>query len=177
MADQFSVAKSYFCFVCLLGSLILGCQPQANPSGMRVQVGRVVSGQTLELVNSGRQPETAKQVRLLGIEAPDLQQHPWGAAAQQRLAELIGDRPLRLEFDVNSEDRYQRLLGYVWLDNVLLNEQLVKEGYVLAGSQAPNIKYEQRLHRAQERARLMGLGIWHPDQPMRQTPTEFRHQK
>jgi micrococcal nuclease len=58
----------------------------------------------------------------------------------------------------------------------LLNEQLVKEGYVLAAPRSPNKKYDSRIARAQEYARLMGYGIWNPDQPMRLTPAEFRRQ-
>ena len=53
---------------------------------------------------------------------------------------------------------------------------MVKEGLALAGPDFPNTKYMERLINAQERARLMGIGIWNPTQPMRQTPGQFRRQ-
>ena len=53
---------------------------------------------------------------------------------------------------------------------------MVKEGWALAKPDFPNTKYMERLIHAQERARIMGLGIWNPDQPMRQTPAQFRRQ-
>jgi len=38
---------------------------------------QVVSGQTLEVTGIGEQPTRATRVRLVGIDAPDLQQQPW----------------------------------------------------------------------------------------------------
>ena len=154
----------------LLLFLIQGCQSVSMPPGLQVNVVQVVSGQTLEVTGAG---ET--RVRLIGIEAPDLQQQPWGQAAKQRLQAMIGDQPILLEFDVQDKDSFGRRLAYVWQNGVLLNEKLVKEGYVLV-LRSPNHKYDQQLERAQEWARLMGQGIWQPEQPMRLTPTEFRRQ-
>ncbi len=144
----------------------------------------MVSGQTLDVLNTNQQPPLIERVRLIGIEAPDLKQHPWGAAAKNRFEKMITKitgqqlvlQPVFLEPDVQEKDSYGRWLAYVWHDNVLLNEQLVKEGYVLAAPRSPNNKYDSRIARAQEYARIMGYGIWNPDQPMRLTPAEFRRQ-
>lgn len=143
------------------------------PQGLEVKVARVVSGQTLEVASSER--SKMMSVRLIGIDAPDLQQQPWGQAAKQRLEAMIGTKPVLLEFDVQQQDSFGRRLAYVWQDGVLLNELLVAEGYVLFG-RSPNNKYDQRLSRAQEWARLMGRLIWNPEKPMRLTPAEFRRQ-
>ena len=144
----------------------------------------MVSGQTLDVLNTNQQPPQIERVRLIGIEAPDLKQHPWGAAAKNRFEKMISKitgqqlvlQPVFLEPDVQEKDSSGRWLAYVWHDNVLLNEQLVKEGYVLAAPRSPNNKYDSRIARAQEYARIMGYGIWNPDQPMRLTPAEFRRQ-
>jgi len=121
-------------------------------------------------------------VRLIGIEAPDLRQQPWGTAAKTRIEQLIGEtrgqqlilQSVLLEPDVQTKDSFGRWLAYVWHDGVMLNEQLIKEGYVLATPRSPNNKYNERLIRAQEYARIMGYGIWNPEQPLRLTPAEFR---
>ena len=161
-------ARAYLIACCLF---IVGCQPVTTPKGLQANVGRVVSGQSLMVSEAtGLSP-----VRLVGIEAPDLQQQPWGQAAKNRLKAITMGQPVLLEFDREAE-RDGRRLAYVWRDGVLLNEQLVKEGYVLAVPRSPNHKYDQRLERAQEWARLMGQGIWNPQNPMRLTPSEFRHQ-
>jgi micrococcal nuclease len=164
--------------LCLL--LLVACQSQKkveDPNRMLVKVAQVVSGQTIEVVGIGEQPSLITQVRLLNIDAPDLQQRPWGDAAKQRLEALIGgEQSVMLEFDVEVKDSFGRTLAYAWKDRVLLNEQLLKEGHGLFAPRSPNNKYDRRLERAQQWARLIGEGIWNPQKPMRLTPGEFRRQ-
>jgi len=159
-----------WCFLLLLQS----CQSATMPKGLEVKVVRVVSGQTLEV--TGIDEQSMLRVRLIGIDAPDLQQQPWGHAAKERLEAIIGSQPVLLEFGVQEQDSFGRRMAYVWQDGVFLNEKLVAEGYVLILPRSPNNKYDQRLERAQEWARLMGRGIWHPEKPMRLTPSQFRRQ-
>jgi micrococcal nuclease len=140
--------------------------------GKQVRVTRVISGQTIEIAD----PQTNKplQVRLLGIDAPDLKQEPWGRQAKQRLEALVRGQWVMLESDVEPHDRFNRQLGYLWIGGKFANETLIEEGYVLASSRTPNLKYQQRLTRAGQWARLMGRGIWNAQMPLRQTPSEFR---
>lgn len=159
---------------CLL--LIFGCQASKETKVSMFKVEQVISGQSLEVIDTKKQSKSLLRVRLIGIDAPDLKQEPWGTAAQMRLQELIGKQPVVLESDAEVKDQYQRQLAYVWRDRTLLNEQLVKEGLALFVPRTPNNKYDQKLAHAQEFARLMGLGIWNPQQPMRLTPSEFRSQ-
>lgn len=161
-------------FVCSL--LLVGCQSAPPPVGMTVKIERVVNGQSVEVIDNAKQPPLLERVRLIGVEAPDMKQRPWGHKAQERLEQLIGGQPVILELDEETKDRYERRLAYLWRDRVLLNETLIREGYALFMSRSPNNKYDQRLSRAQEEARLMGRGIWNPKQPMRLSPSEFRRQ-
>ena len=68
---------------------------------------------------------------------------------------------------------FGRRLAYVWKDGAFLNELLIAEGYVLSVPRSPNHKYDQRLSRAQELARLMGQGIWDPEKPIRLPQLSF----
>ncbi len=158
--------------------LLMSCQSknQLAINQAQVKVARVVSGQSLEVLGMAEQPTLISQVRLVGVDAPDLRQRPWGEAAKKQLEDLIGglEKPVTLEFDVEAKDKIGRTLAYVWKDQVLLNEELVKQGNVLFMGRSPNHKYDERLERAQQWARLMGQGIWNRDKPMRQTPAEFR---
>jgi len=164
--------------VWLVGCQTVGGSQAVATQSETVKVVRVLSGQTIEVLDAtGRNP-LAEKVRLLGITAPDWQeQAAWSNAAKQQLATWIGTgKTVQLESDLIShfENRDSNLrLAYVWLDRQLINEKLVAGGYVLAQSRSPNTKYEQRLDYAQEKARLLGLGIWNPDNPMRQDPGEF----
>ncbi|MGL5060714.1 MAG: thermonuclease family protein [Microcoleus sp.] len=156
--------------------LLISCQKPEAPQGNLVKVERAISGQTIEIISTADNIALRQQVRLLGVEAPDIKQEPWGKQAQQKLEQLIKGKQILLELDVDEKDRFNRKLAYLWQDRVLLNEMLVKEGYVLAAARSPNTKYQQRLADAQEWARIMGRGIWNPERPLRQTPAEFRQQ-
>jgi micrococcal nuclease len=136
---------------------------------MQVQVVRIVNGQTIETTRMGK----ALRVRLAGIEAPDIQQQPWGQAAKQQLESMVGEKIATIELD-GEPDKFGRHWAYVWQDGKLLNEQLLKEGYVLWNGRSSDRKYDDRLEKAQAWGRIMGRGIWDDKQPMRQTPAEFR---
>jgi micrococcal nuclease len=160
--------------------LLLGCQGKAPPENNRAEVklARVVSGNTLEVLGISEQPNLISQVRLIGIDAPDLRQSDWGEEAKQSLEEIIGgaEQSVNLEFDIEAKDQSGRILAYIWKNEVLVNERLVKQGNAMFVARSPNHKYNQRLERAQQWSRLMGLGIWNPEKPMRLTPGEFRRQ-
>ncbi|WP_199320585.1 thermonuclease family protein [Leptolyngbya sp. FACHB-261] len=158
-------------------------RPDPDHATQVVQVQRVINAQALDVVSAQATPGLTERVQLIGLDAPDLEQRPWGLQAQRFLDDLIGPKsvrsqsqPVLLEFDVQPQDRFGRKLAYIWVGELLVNEKLVAEGYALAVLRPPNLKYEERLRRAQERARLLGLGIWNPDQPMRISPSEFRRQ-
>lgn len=157
--------------------LLVSCQKPELPQGRSVKVERVISGQTIEIIDNLNPVPVLEALRLIGIQAPDLKQQPWGLEAKTQLERLTLGKEVLLEFDIQQKDSFNRLLGYIWQDQNLVNEQLVKQGYVLGEDKVPNTKYSQRLANAQERARLMGLGIWNPEQPMRVSPSEFRRQQ
>lgn len=162
------------CLVCAL--MVVGCQGR-SPTGITVPVMGVTSGQTIEVPDFTRQTALNQKIRLIGISAPDWQQAPWGDAARDFLAEQLRGQTILLEDDVKTLDDYDRHLAYVWYDNVLVNEKLVEEGLVMVDVRSPNLKYEQRLNNAQQTARILGRGIWNPQNPMRQTPEEFRQRR
>lgn len=159
-----------------LALFLLSCQISRLPVGLTAQLQRVNSGQTLEVLITSNLIE---RVRLIGIQAPDLAQQPWGKAAKEELETLLrenNDRQLvLLESDGTEKDRFGRRLAHVWKNEVLVTEKLVARGYALADLEFTH-KYSKRLMRAQEYARLMGYGIWNPSQPLRLSPAEFRKQ-
>ncbi len=152
----------------LLLSLLWGCQRVTPPQGEAIAVQQVWSAQEIELVGLPGQPEITERVRLAGIAVPSLAQ-PWGDAAKTQLEQMISRQSLVLESDTRT-DQGQRSV-YAWSNGTLLNEKLVAEGHALTTvSKSLKSKYELRLSRAQDRARILGLGIWNPQDPLRQLP-------
>ena len=172
----------------ILGLVFLaGCQTPP-PSYPKIEISRATSGQSVEWIDRSQQPPAIQQGRLIGIDAPDLGQEPWGRQAKQRLEELIGvpgKDGVSVEFEGKEPDKFGRLFVYLWKDGRLINEQLVRDGYVLASMKIPNsssvtpngAKYRERFTRGSQYARLMGAGIWNPEQPMRMSPSEFRKEE
>ena len=168
--------KTRIIYLLMASIFLVSCQNHYFNSDKMTRVERVVSGQTIEIADRSVAVPVLEPIRLIGIQAPDIRQKPWGQEAKIQLEKLTLGQEVFLEFDVEEKDRFDNLLAYVWLEKKLINEFLVKEGWALAKPDFPNTKYMERLIHAQERARIMGLGIWNPDQPMRQTPAQFRRQ-
>ncbi len=139
-------------------------------------VRRIVNGQTLEASLAANDSGIVQRVNLIGISAPPREQRPWGLSVRQRLEELLKNQTVIFEFDEARKDNSDRLLVYVWFKDRLVNSQLVAEGYALADPLPPNLKHAPELSGAQLEARLLEVGIWNPQNPMRTTPKDFRRQ-
>lgn len=155
---------------CLL--LLWGCSSTLTRARLYSgSVVRVSSGQTVEVMLTGSN-ELVK-VRIIGIDAPDWRQTPWGPTAKAKLSALVMNQRVEIEADNLERDRYGRVRGHLWQGQTLVSQELVRTGCVLANDRAAH-SYSKLLMESQEYARLLGHGIWNPQQAMRQTPYQFR---
>jgi micrococcal nuclease len=117
-----------------------------------------------------------ERLRLIGIDAPELKQEPWGRLSKRYLKKLLSesDWVVRVEFDIEKRDKYGRLLGYVW-DNRgrLINEKMLEEGYALLYTIPPNVKYTERFILAQKFAQQKRVGIW-GKKGLKKSPEQWR---
>ena len=67
---------------------------------------------------------------------------------------------MRLELDVQSRDRYGRLLAYVWIGETMINAELVRLGYAQVMTVPPNVRYQSLFLKLQHDARESGRGLW-----------------
>ena len=108
---------------------------------------RVVDGDSITCRDIGA-------VRLIGIDSPERSQQPFGPDATRALVSMVPPgATLQLELDVVARDRYDRLLAYVWLDNSMLNWQMVRLGWAVVLTVPPNVQFVNDFTVAQERAR------------------------
>lgn len=123
-----------------------------------VRVVRVVDGDTIEIADG-------EHVRYIGIDAPE-SANPrapvqcFGFEARRRNQELTEGKAVWLERDLSDRDRYGRLLRYVRLGETMVNEQLVREGYVRVHTVPPDVRYTERFQSAEREAREAGRGLW-----------------
>lgn len=132
--------------------------PELNPEITLTKVAHVVDGDTIKL-------ESGEVVRYIGIDTPETvdPRKPvqcYGKEASAKNKELVEGKEIRLEKDISETDKYGRLLRYVWLDDVLINELLVREGYAQSSSYPPDVKYQDRFLEAQGLARDENKGLW-----------------
>lgn len=118
------------------------------------EISRIVDGDTIECREQG-------SVRLIGIDAPELSQEPFGAMAQAALTDLLDSTAIvGLEPDVEARDRYGRLLAYVWVDSTMINWALIRRGWAVLLTYPPNVQYVDDFTDAQRLAREAGDGLW-----------------
>ena len=129
-----------------------------NPKIYIAKVARVVDGDTVKL-------ESGEVVRYIGIDTPETvdPRKPiqcYGKEASAKNRELVEGKEVKLEKDVSNTDKYNRLLRYIWLDNTLINELLVREGYAKSSTYPPDVKYQDRIVQAQSLAQQENKGLW-----------------
>ena len=143
-------------------SLSVEAQPAAtispNPASPASQEGRVVAvtdGDTIRVMLQGQE----YPVRYIGMDTPETGQ-PNATAARDKNVELVSGKTVRLEKDVSETDRYGRLLRYVWVGDMMVNAELVRQGYAQAATFPPDVKYQQKFSALQKEAQTAGRGLW-----------------
>jgi len=137
-------------------------------------VRRVIDGDTIEL-------EDGRRVRYIGIDTPEVRRkarpgdREWRAGESDRWVvdpepfsrdatefnrRLVEGRPVRLEQDVQTHDRFGRLLAYVYVGDVMANEELLRAGYAQPMTIPPNVRYAERFRAAAADARAQHRGLW-----------------
>ena len=153
---------------------------ERNPF-LRVQEGEfarvtiVHDGDTVSIVRDRKE----EKVRMIGIDAPEMDQKPWGDAAKRHLESLLRKSEWRvtIEYDVEKTDQYGRTLAYVRAkDGTLLNLAMVANGFAVLYTIPPNVKYVEDLRAAQAKAREKRLGIW-GEGGLREMPREYREKR
>ena len=72
---------------------------------------------------------------------------------------LLG-REVGLEYDVNCTDFYGRTLAYVWVDGVMINQELLERGYGHHLHIPPTDRYRAVFEAAETAAIMWGRGGW-----------------
>jgi micrococcal nuclease len=131
----------------------------ALPSSAWAQlVTRVVDGDTIVVAGVGT-------VRLIGVDIPETvdPRAPvqfFGKEASEFTRRMAEGKVVRLEFDAQGTDKYQRVLSYVYLsDGTFLNAEIVKQGYGHAYVNYP-FKYLDQFRSYEREARDWRRGLW-----------------
>ena len=138
-------------------SLVVLAAYHVVASGKTHTVRNVFDGDTICL-------EDGTRVRLIGVDAPEVdspysKKEPFGEQSREFLTELVLNRQVTLSEGDPPRDKYGRTLAYVYVNDVLVNGRMIREGWARAYRQFHHpwrdlfIVYERE-------ARSKGLGIW-----------------
>ena len=118
-------------------------------------VTRIIDGDNVEL-------STGESVRLYGINCPE-KNKPFSKEAIDLTTKLTLNQQIRIEHQPNyKKDRWDRILGYVFIGDTNLNVELVKSGFceVVIYAKRAKLIYQDELLEAQEQAKREKLGQW-----------------
>jgi micrococcal nuclease len=138
-----------------------GREVAKDGASQEATVARVVDGDTI-LLGDGR------RVRLIGIDTPESvdPRRPvecLGKEAAAHTASLLpAGTPVRLELDVEPEDRYGRTLAYVHRrdDGLFVNVAIARDGFAQQLTVPPNVRHADTIGKAVAEARAAGRGLW-----------------
>lgn len=119
--------------------------PGAEEIGL---VTRVVDGDTIDVMLNG----VNTRVRYLQMNTPERDEPCYREATQANIDLVLG-KTARLVADKEKVDRYDRLLRFIYVDDVLVNRALVEQGWAEAVLYPPNeARYDEFVRLEQEAA-------------------------
>lgn len=116
-------------------------------------VTKVIDGDTIQLSNG-------EKVRYIGINTPEKDAECYSKEATDKNTELVLNKKIRLKKDISEKDKYGRLLRYVYVDDIFVNEFLVKEGYAHTATYPPDVSYSKWFKELEHKAREEKKGLW-----------------
>lgn len=156
-----------FIFFAILMVALAACTPAEIPSPpppnnlQPAKVVAVIDGDTIDVLLFGQK----YRVRYILINTPETEHSPGGAEpfgleATAANRALVEGKTVQLEKDVSETDRYGRLLRYVYVDGMMVNEELLRQGMAHVATFPPDVKYVDRFLAVQKAAQAAGRGIW-----------------
>lgn len=124
----------------------------------KVKVVRVIDGDTIEI-------EGNIKLRYIGVNTPELYdpKRPvecFGQVASDENKKLVEGKEIFIQRDISETDKYKRLLRYVWVGDIFVNDYLVRKGFAQVSTFPPDVKYVSQFLAAQKEAQENVRGLW-----------------
>jgi len=126
-------------------------------------VREVVDGDTIRL-------STGQLLRYIGLDTPETRlrrnnrflwrPQPFALDAKELNRSLVEGKQVRIEYDVEKTDSYNRLLGYCFVGDTFVNARLIEKGLAVSYAYPPNVKYTDTFIALQHQVRAAGKSIW-----------------
>jgi len=132
---------------------------------------KCVDGDTAKFEIAGKVYTT----RFLAVDTPETKhpkkgEEPFGREASNYTCKrLKGAKKIELEYDADSEkeDKYGRVLAWIFVDGELLQSELIEKGYAKVAYLYGDYKYTSILKLEEKMARVNKRGLWNDDEVLR----------
>ena len=125
---------------------------KSDSDAIAATVTKIIDGDTFVLSNGGT-------VRLLGLDTPETGE-PFAQKAKIFAEIVLNGKQVRIETEKQAEDKYGRLLAYIFVNGKLYNELVLQKGLAGIYFFSKHHRYAKRLIAAQNAAREDKVGIW-----------------
>jgi len=120
----------------------------------------VYDGDTIQL-------DDGRKIRLIGVDAPEVKsvyskEEPFGEESKRYLEKLLLGKKVYIKIGAEQFDKYGRTLAYVYMDDVLLNGRIIKDGWARAYVRF-DYEYKDLFVSYEKEAKSRGIGIWSRD--------------
>lgn len=140
-----------------------------------------VDGDTIKVILDDKKTT----VRFLAIDTPETVhptkgEQPFGKEASNYTCNKVKNaKKLEIEYDEGSAktDKYNRALGWVFIDDTLLQKDLVSLGYAKVAYLYGDYKYTEDLKKEESIAKSKKLGVWSLEEETTTKKTEKTTQK
>ncbi len=126
----------------------------------KVTFAKCGDGDTARFIINGEE----KKVRFLAIDTPETDKNePFSKDAKEYTCNALKKaKEIILEYDSNSdkEDKYGRILAFVYVDNRLLQKELISNGLAKVAYLYGDYEHVDELKKAEETAKNNKIGIW-----------------
>jgi micrococcal nuclease len=106
---------------------------------------------------------SVEPIRLIGINSPEGGECMADVAGAALGVMTPVGSTVHVTSDVSDRDQFDRLLRYVWVGSLSVNEELVRRGMAIARRYPPDVSLAERLEGAQASARAEQAGLWAPN--------------
>lgn len=122
-----------------------------------VELKKCVDGDTAVFVIN----DENKTVRFLAIDTPEYDTQIGQEASNYVCKVLKEASKISLEYEKGTDlDKYNRVLAWVYVDDRLLQKDLIEKGYAKVEYIYDEYKYVDELEKIQEKSKENKLGIW-----------------
>ena len=158
-----NIMKKIIIVIGLLLILIIGLNFYSNQR-IKIKLINCIDGDTAWFIINDKK----EKVRFLGIDTPESTTYieEYGKEASDYTCNVLKEaKHLYIEYDLNSDryDKYNRVLGWIFVDNDNLSKLLLSKGYAEVNYIYGDYKYLDELCIEQEKAYFNKLGIWSRD--------------